>query len=179
MNSNVSIEIFRNNFFISLKEILSKDVNEKFWKDVLSHAEDEIVTEELYNYVQENSYDVLSFYYNIEFDGDIVDSNYIIHENEFFGGESTKAFEEEAVLVGKGDCAGGGSANCLYDIDMIETYITTSGKVVCCKCTDAQFFDLGEYEACVEVRKKVNKADPSFEIVAELFSDGMYDYFCK
>ena len=48
MNSDVSIEVFRNNFFVSLKEILSKDADEKSWEDVLSHAEDEIVTEELY-----------------------------------------------------------------------------------------------------------------------------------
>ena len=30
-----------------------------------------------------------------------------------------------------------------------------------------------------EVRKKIDKADPSFEIVANLFSDDMYDYFCE
>ena len=180
MNSDVSIEVFRNNFFVSLKEILSKDADEKFQEDVLSHAEDEIVTEELYNYVQENSYDVLPFYYNVKLNGDIIDSNCYC-ENGLFMGERTRVLEEEAVLVGKGDdyAEGGGSANCLYNIDMVETYIIRSGKVVCCECTDAQFFDLGKYEACVEVRKKIDKADPSFEIVANLFSDDMYDYFCE
>ena len=55
MNSDVSIEVFRNNFFVSLKEILSKDADEKFWEDVFSHAEDEIVTEELYKKVARES----------------------------------------------------------------------------------------------------------------------------